>query len=915
MTNKYHNPAAAQMIAIIFAVIFFNCTVKLFAYDDWEKTKSPFCWNFTCFGEDRGGRVFAGSWGDGLYQLSGSGTTWTKVSTNLQDPYITCMFIDSSNKIFVGTYGSGVCYSTDYGVHWIQTTNGLENLSIKTIIKNVAGNLLVGTNNGGIFRSTNLGVTWLPANHGLWYQDVNSLCLSINGGICAATNGGGFYYSKDDGKTWVRSNATTTGTNYRIDYAYQMLAKIDGNIYATTAHRGIVYSPDGGIQWYELDSLGMKSYNMYAITTNPALLIVAGTRTTGISYYDDKLYNMWKQSDFFTSGPDALFRTSTGTMFAAMPIEGIYSSSDGGKTWKKHSFNNATGLVALTQGKNGLAFCGRTPTGLSISTDYGKSWANAGLDTNTIFCVAIDSSNNILVGAPSGIYKSTNNGGIWTFLGLASMSPKYISVLRNGNIIASANDFNISTNAGVTWKKITIAKDALGNAFGCEFTAGNYNNDIYASAGGNLFKSTNAGTNWTNLSNDVAPLNTLSMNFDYQGNIYASCQWNGLYISTNNGTSWTGDKMGKANVYFLATAFNTQNKLVNIQRVTNGIGGTWIRKSPNNWDSLNSNMTIIDMQSLSTNSLGYTYATTDAIYSRIDSNKLIPPNLLAPASNTTGLNINPSFSWTSSSFAEAYNFEIANDPSFPYSMEYRTQSSTTVTLERPLYYATTYYWRVRAKYNNSLSEWSNVRAFTTIIPPPNLISPADGARGVKRKHDLVWNSVITATNYDYQVATDTLFSSIISTQTFIPDTTVNLTLQDYTQYFWRARAAAGTAYGPWSKYRRYLTAVAPPQLTSPADKSSGMDTVVVMTWDTSVASTKYIILISKSPDFSPDSIIYEGTTDENNRHRMPLLQFNKTYWWKIKAGNDDGYGEFCDPWSYTTGIMASSAILGVIQPV
>jgi len=81
-----------------------------------------------------------------------------------------------------------------------------------------------------------------------------------------------------------------------------------------------------------------------------------------------------------------------------------------------------------------------------------------------------------------------------------------------------------------------------------------------------------------------------------------------------------------------------------------------------------------------------------------------------------------------------------------------------------------------------------------------------------------------------------------------------------------------------------------------------------MTWDTSIAATRYTIMIATSSDFAPASIIYNGLTDANSYHNMPLLQFNQTYWWKVMAGNADGDGDYSVAWSFTTGLKVPDLI-------
>ncbi|MCX6152612.1 MAG: hypothetical protein NT007_00470, partial [Candidatus Kapabacteria bacterium] len=696
MNKNYSYFSAIAVIAIIFV----SLNTKLKAYDDWEKIKGPFTGQFTCFGEDMSNHVFAGSWGDGIYQLSGTGTTWTKVSNNLPDPYITCMFIDSTSKIFVGTYSSGVFLSTNFGVSWVSINNGITNLSIKCITRLSNGNYLAGTNGGGVFRTTNVGTIWKEANSGLWYRDINSLIQNWFGTVVAATNGGGFYYSTDTCKTWKRGNSTTSSTGKKIDFAYQMIMQSEGSIYATTPNRGVIFSMDG-ISWYEQDSVGMTDYNTYAIAINAEKYVVVGTRKSGIFYHNDKLYGMWLQSSTDKFGPEAIIKTSDGRMFAAIPLVGIQLSTNNGKTWLDHSFGTNYGVFALSPHKNGIIYCTHYFGGIGgfVSTDNGVSWNSAGLDTFSVRGFTFDSSNRVIAATTRGIYRSSNNGGSWTKL--YDSAAFTVAVLPNGYLVAPGGlNYFRSTDNGVTWSIITITSP-LSQPVKPQYVGVNYNGDIYIfGPGQGLYRSTNTGTSYSM----VLDYNTLPLcdgiSFNKQGHIFIAADANGIIFSTDNFTSYKRDTLG---LYPRVVNFITMNSLDQPFASTANYIGLWKKDSINKWSELNSNIGIHRFQCLVSNDRGNIFTSTDAIYTRMDSNKLTVPTLISPPSGTTGLSLSPSFAWSATNNAETYYFEISTDPNFSFAYEFRVQSTTFTNIDRILNYGTKYYWRTRAKFNNVLS--------------------------------------------------------------------------------------------------------------------------------------------------------------------------------------------------------------------
>ncbi|MCX6155299.1 MAG: hypothetical protein NT007_14180, partial [Candidatus Kapabacteria bacterium] len=689
MNKNYSYFSAIAVIAIIFV----SLNTKLKAYDDWEKIKGPFTGQFTCFGEDMSNHVFAGSWGDGVYQLSGTGTTWIKVSINLPDQYITCMFIDSLSRIFVGT-NSGLFLSSNAGVNWSSISNGITNLSVKCILRLSNGNLLVGTNGGGIFRTSNLGSSWVEANNGLWFRDVNTIIQNLLGIVVTGTNGGGLYYSTDTCKTWKKGNSTTTSPGKRIDFVYQMKLQFEGSIYATTPNRGVIYSADG-IGWFEQDSVGMTDYNTYALTFNAKKFSYIGTRANGMLYHDDFQFYDWRHSNSWYGGAEAIFKTSNGNMYAAVAMGGILLSTDNGKGWMDHAFyGKPKGITQICPGKNGIMFATHYPNGAFASTNYGLTWNAAGLDTFNINAFCYDTSNNILAATTRGIYRSTNIGLNWTKL--YDSAAWCIATAKNGNLLAGGTNYYRSVNNGATWSISSI--DAASGV--TSSLAVNANGDIYAYCYQGLYKSVNAGVSFSKIINNTILPKCNGIYTNNLGHIYIAADSIGIYFSTNNFTTYSKDTLGISPRKINYIAFNSLN--IPFAGSKDYIG-LYQKDSVEQWHNLNSNISLQDVQCLVSNDRGNIFTSTDAIYTRMDSNKLTAPTLISPPSGTTGLSLSPSFAWSATNNAETYYFEISTDPNFSFAYEFRVQSTTFTNIDRILNYGTKYYWRTRAKFNNVLS--------------------------------------------------------------------------------------------------------------------------------------------------------------------------------------------------------------------
>ncbi|MEP6646081.1 MAG: zinc-dependent metalloprotease family protein [Saprospiraceae bacterium] len=98
---------------------------------------------------------------------------------------------------------------------------------------------------------------------------------------------------------------------------------------------------------------------------------------------------------------------------------------------------------------------------------------------------------------------------------------------------------------------------------------------------------------------------------------------------------------------------------------------------------------------------------------------------------------------------------------------------------------------------------------TLIIPPgtPTLTSPINGANNVETTPLIDWSSVAGASSYDYQIATDISFSSIVQNGNVTTDQLLlSMALSSNTTYFWRIRANnSGCGAGNWSQTFAFTT--------------------------------------------------------------------------------------------------------------
>ena len=79
----------------------------------------------------RGGTIFAGTFGSGVFLSTNNGTSWSAVGlSNSQVLSVTVM----GSIIFVGTLDGGIFLSKDNGTSWSAVDSGLTNLDIRSLV-------------------------------------------------------------------------------------------------------------------------------------------------------------------------------------------------------------------------------------------------------------------------------------------------------------------------------------------------------------------------------------------------------------------------------------------------------------------------------------------------------------------------------------------------------------------------------------------------------------------------------------------------------------------------------------------------------------------------------------------------------------------------------------------------------------
>jgi predicted phage tail protein len=190
------------------------------------------------------------------------------------------------------------------------------------------------------------------------------------------------------------------------------------------------------------------------------------------------------------------------------------------------------------------------------------------------------------------------------------------------------------------------------------------------------------------------------------------------------------------------------------------------------------------------------------------------PAAVSPENGAEEISIHPVLEWNETDRSDSYYVQLSTDDQFESDLieqEGLTPATTTYEAEN-LSYNTIYYWRVRASNEAGDSDWSEVWSFTTErIPPPEAIIPDDGAEEMPVDTVRIeWSRVEGASTYDFQIATDSNFETLIVQLEDVTSQHYHARDLDHeTTYYWRVRSKSDTDISEWVQ-RNFTTIVIEP---------------------------------------------------------------------------------------------------------
>ncbi len=602
---------------------------------------------------------------------------------------------------------------------------------------------------------------------------------------------------------------------------------------------------------------------------------------------------------------------STSLLAGAASSAEIYFSSDGGRNWTRSTRpptgqTNTYVVMAPDFADSGRAYAATSgnESAFSHTADAGTTWNQTGLIDTAI--------TDILDVAPSPGYSDDNTLFMLTWGGGHSL-------WRSLNGGAEWERVLSSTLAGIDQIDRLELPPQYSQTSPVVFIAGTGNGNPV------IWKSKDNGQTFG--SPQVTPLaiDTWAVVDDTTLFIGSFDGTNGLvYRTTNSGSTYsTGTIAGSQSLNSIVISPNYEDDESILAGNTNG----WVYWSSDNGDTfgpLPSDavtppltglvMVAFDSRYSSNNTVYATSATADeGIYRFIIGTKTAWENIdstLPAGCIISQLIVSPDGILYAANSNANGGMERSLDSTYPLgpTFESVTRGLDSGATLAGLWLANSTLWSINSAADRLITYTDS------LTTPVTLSSPSDKASSLGtiinytiRNVSLDWETLSGATEYRWQLDYDTDFSSVPAgfEGTTRASSAKLPALEPDTTYNWRVRATQ-PVLSPWSAKWSFTTsfgteAIAP-QLSSPEAGARDMPTKPVFQWSSVAGADSYELIVSTDAFFGNPSILKTGTyTLPTTAWQSSIsLEYDTTYYWKVRAISGDSYSAWSAASAFTT---------------
>lgn len=533
-------------------------------------------------------RTTRGTVGMGILKTTDGGLTWTPSLnwTYQQKKGIWDIVINPLNpSVVYAATTDGIYKTTDAGVTWNNVLNVPMAMDL-LMVKNDTSVLFAGIGNlsspnKGLYKTNNSGFTWNILTNGLppnthdgriiisAYENNNNILMCE---ICNAFSTVGIYRSNDQGATWAPMSPSIEICSYQGWYSKGLLIKPDDSSQVLIGGVQLFHSSSSGNNFFQVSNINQVSDYMHADVHD----VVANPLSP------EKVYILTDGGLFRSDDFGASFTESTDGYVTSQFYIGSVSYSDstlalGGAqdNYTQRYYGNpywypvvggdgSYNAIDPTDDYNQL--CSYQYLNILKSTDQGNNFfqvVNTNASATSINSVAFiapivmaPSDPNIVYAGGDSLIVSYDGGDVWTQFGISpvfhgnpilsiGVSYTFTDSLYLATVPGNGYPMHIfrSGNGGATLTDITTPN--LPDRYPRRITVNPVNSSeaylVLSGFGtGHLFKTTDAGNSWTDISGSLpdVPFHCLAIDPLIPSHLFAGCDY-GIFASPDGGLTWT----------------------------------------------------------------------------------------------------------------------------------------------------------------------------------------------------------------------------------------------------------------------------------------------------------------------------------------------------------------------------------------
>lgn len=198
------------------------------------------------------------------------------------------------------------------------------------------------------------------------------------------------------------------------------------------------------------------------------------------------------------------------------------------------------------------------------------------------------------------------------------------------------------------------------------------------------------------------------------------------------------------------------------------------------------------------------------------------------------------------------------------------------------------------------------------LEAPLLSSPENNMTDAPIQVAFSWEAVGNANAYRLQISETYTFATLHYDKSGLQEPTAWVTnLAPATTYYWRVNASNETDTSPWSAVWSFtIEALELPQAVQLAypenhavvEVDEYMAEIELIWHPSQPAISRYQLDVATEETF--DSPLFSNNQITDTLFTLDGLQHDETYYWRVRAQNESGWGPYSDVWSFTTDFVA-----------